>query len=144
MGLRSLSLTLLTFLVSIYCVERVDAQQVTSRDKCEGLVLVRPPNGLFGSIYLNRQPTAAGKFPRAGYLPSGTVVVVDTPSTDARRINRDYCAFRYRDAVSGYVRRAHLMLLSSIIAAVGLNQDEIEGFISPADPERPLELFKSE
>jgi hypothetical protein len=126
-------------------MEQADAQQIASGGRCqEGLGLVRPPKGLFGSIYLNDQPTPAGRFRRAGYLPSGTVVVVSSPSSHAPRVDRNYCAFGYRGAISGYLRRTHILPLSAIIAAVGLNQAEIEGFISPADPERPLELFKTQ
>lgn len=116
-------------------------------DKCAGIGLVRPPGGLYGSIYVVEQKTPTGStYRRAGYLPSGISILLHEPPESAGKRTRDrQCMFSYRGAVSGFVERRHVVSLDAIAAAMGIDLAKVAGFVAPANPapESRLKLYKS-
>jgi hypothetical protein len=115
-----------------------------ARGNCAGLALVRPQGGLYGTIYMRDQQDKLGRHGRAGYLPSGMVVTIENPTTNAAEIADGTCAFHYRNAVRGHIDRGDLFPLTKTLAAAGVNASEIQGFVSPADPEKRLNLYRSD
>jgi hypothetical protein len=67
-----------------------------------------------------------GKLYRAGYLPVGSVVVLEEPSS--KRKGGD-CAFHYDDEISGYLDRKDFASLAKIMAEIKL--EEVYGFVAP-------------
>lgn len=111
-------------------------QVVDANAKCSGVAVVRPPGGLYGSIYLSDRKERDGSFVRAGYLPSGVAVLLDSPPTDAPdSIKKAYCAFSYRQAMGGMLARRHIVPVEPLALAAGLKLEDIRGFVAPANPE---------
>jgi hypothetical protein len=116
-------------------------------DPCAGPALVRAQGGLYGTIYLSDQANAAGANPRRGYLPSNMTIIIDDPPPELKgEFRRKYCHFNYRSVISGYLERNNLIALTGIAKTVGLNIDEMAGFVGPANPEQDkrLRLYRTD
>lgn len=129
-----------------------EAQAITSDEPCTGIALVRPPNGLYGSIYTAAIPqknkrTGETRFPRRGYIPSGSVVTLHKSySASSPDWKRNNCGFSVRNSVYGHLPRTHLIALDTIISGAGLSLKNTGGFIAPANPDlnHRLKLYKTD
>jgi hypothetical protein len=129
---------------------------VSPGERCEGLAIVWPPGKDPGSIYVGSRLIATSEryggevrivesYQRMGYLPSGTVINLEEPPEDTRqgpRLHKTHCGFRFRSAIVGHIDRGHIEKLDNVIRLSKMNRDDI-GFISPADYEKVLELYKT-
>jgi hypothetical protein len=116
-------------------------------DECTGAALVRPDGGLYGTIYVSDIANDSGRFPRRGYLPSNMVVIIDAPPSELKAKFRDqYCHFNYRNVISGFLARKNLIALTGIAKGVGLNIDQVQGFVGAANPEpdKRLRLYRND
>ena len=116
-------------------------------DQCVGPALVRPEGGLYGTIYFSDVANDSGGFPRRGYLPSNMVVVIDDPPPERKgKFHDRYCHFNYRNVISGYLERINLISLTGIANSVGLNIDNVAGFVGAANPQpdKRLRLYRTD
>ena len=131
---------------------------VNSNEQCDGLAIVSPPGPDFGTVYMGPQIISRQeknpkrfeeKYPRVGYLPSGTVINLEEPKK-GKTLHLKHCGFRYRDAIVGHIDRGHITKLDNAIRALkssnpdwaDLSTSEI-AFISPANSDEDLTLYKS-
>jgi hypothetical protein len=84
-------------------------------EPCSGAAIVWPTEDQFGSIYISSDLRDV-TFPQVGYLPSGTVVNLEEPYRDSSDgFKRQYCGFRFRNAIIGQIDRRHITKLAETI-----------------------------
>jgi hypothetical protein len=92
-------------------------------ERCDGLAIVwPPPNSANGSIYMSYEPRSEDKtLDRMGYLPSGTVVILEEPSRELKS-RENYCRFRFRDALVGHIDSSHVKSLAKVLRSANLDE----------------------
>ena len=132
----------LTILITCYIISLQPAKAEVG--DCEGLGFVRPADGDMGTIYLVPEPLN-GRFPRLGYLPAGTVVSLEAPTSTARLSFRaGHCGFSIDSIIRGHLDRRFVHSLDNSLGELGLNPALVGALITPAHPnvEQPLEIFR--
>jgi hypothetical protein len=79
------------------------------------------------------QDNPDGTLHRAGYLPVGSVVVLENPPSKKRGIA---CAFHYDDEISGYLDGEDFASLAKVMTKIKL--EEVYGFVALAINSIPI------
>ncbi len=127
--------------IGVFFTPRLVSAQGAIGQSCTGPAIVWPKSPEQGVIYMSEEPREDGRLDRAGYLPSGTVVNLEEPSSQLKSRNR-YCKFTLGGAVAGLVKKVDIESLSKAIEAAKLRNEEVV-VISPANSTQPLAIYKN-